>query len=460
MSIFYAKKTFNWLLLFLWNSLLFAQNGCWKQVAAGVSETIALKNDGTLWSWGNNMFGQLGNGTFTNTNTPGQIGSANDWKEVYCRYSTVIAIKNDGTLWSWGDNSSGKLGNGTTTNTNTPSQIGTDNDWKQVSIGYMTVYAIKNDGALWGWGEGYNFNGSGVSYFPVQMQTGALWKEVANGYLNAFAIKIDGTLWAWGNNGSGIIGIGSTIPNTLYVPTQIGTSNTWKHISNYQGHVTAIRNDNTLWAWGVNNNGQLGNGTTTISMSPIQIGNESNWLQTEAGYHHTVAIKIDGTLWNWGHYSYVGLGYGTTANSNIPIQVGTAINWKQCSAGNGLTTVIQNDGSLWVYGLNNNGQLGIGLNGNIYLPTSLSCPSTLGITTPDENSNIVLYPNPVKDFLLIQKSADQTVNRITIFDILGKKIFEQTENTLILDASNLTKGLYIIHIHTNDKILYHKFIKS
>jgi alpha-tubulin suppressor-like RCC1 family protein len=149
-------------------------------VAAGDEFTVAVRRDGTLWAWGSNDWGQLGDGTFTARTSPEQIGTATDWASVAAGYSHTVAIRSDGTLWAWGYNNDGQLGDGTTTNNTSPEQIGTATDWASVTAGHQHTVAIRSDGTLWAWGDnslGQLGDGKApsISYVPEQIGTATNW---------------------------------------------------------------------------------------------------------------------------------------------------------------------------------------------------------------------------------------------------------------------------------------------
>ena len=342
-------------------------------VAAGTYHTVAIKSDGSLWAWGDNYYGQLGDGTYLTRSSPVQIGIAKDWQAVAASRDHTIAIKNDGSLWAWGSNSFGQLGDGTTMNRLSPVQIGTDRDWAVIETGYSHSIALKKDGSLWAWGPGAL--GDGIStntdrLYPVQIGTDRDWQKIAGGIGYTAAIKSDGSLWAWGSNSSGQLGDGTT--TTRLTPVRIGTDQNWLEVTTCGNHTAALKGDGSLWAWGYNSNGRLGDGTTLDRYAPVQIGTDKDWATVVAGGHHTTALKSDGSLWTWGWNGQGQLGDGTYTDRYSPVRIGTAKDWAKLVAGANYTTAFKNDGSFWTWGLNAFGQLGDGSFENRLAPILIS----------------------------------------------------------------------------------------
>ncbi len=320
---------------------------------------------GGLWSWGYNGLGAAGDETLVNRSSPVQtVASGSNWKLVGVGGYHNAAIKTDGTLWTWGYNGNGTLGNNTTASTSSPVQtIAAGTNWKYVYSNQMSVFAIKTDGSLWVWGNNGNGQlgtGNLTNYSsPVQLGTEKNWKLISsNSYFSA-AIKTDGTLWTWGYNNDGTLGDNTRIDKSSPVQT-IAAGTNWKSTSTGIYHVTAIKTDGTLWLWGQNNNGQLGTNNTTNRSSPVQtVAGGTNWKQSSGGQSHTAAIKTDGTLWLWGRNIYGQLGTNNTTNRSSPVQtVAGGTNWKLLACGRNHTAAIKTDGTLWLWGYNNYGQLG------------------------------------------------------------------------------------------------------
>jgi alpha-tubulin suppressor-like RCC1 family protein len=216
----------------------------WKQLSCGSYHTAAIKTDGTLWCWGLNNYGQLGDNSVTNRSSPVQtVAFGTNWKQVSCGYHTV-ALKTDGTLWAWGKNSGGQLGDNTVTHKSSPVQT---------------------------------------------IAFGTNWKQVDCGDSNTAGIKIDGTLWIWGGNYAGTLGDNTSTPRSSPVQTITYATN-WKQVS-CDNCITAIKNDGTLWCWGLGTIGQLGDNTITSKSSPVQTtAYGTNWKQVCSGNRCTAAV--------------------------------------------------------------------------------------------------------------------------------------------------------------------------
>jgi alpha-tubulin suppressor-like RCC1 family protein len=310
----------------------------WKQVSIGEWVSSGIKTDGTLWTWGYNGYGQLGDGTNSSRPSPVQVAGTN-WKQISCHGNTnsgsnfMAAIKSDGTLWTWGYNTNGQLGDNTRVDKSSPVQVlGTN--WKLVDVqssGSGFCAAIKTDGTLWTWGSNdYGELGDGTTSnrsSPVQTVSGGTnWKLVSCGGYKIMAIKTDGTMWGWGYGFLGQLGTGDGTNRSS--PTQVVGQSNWKYVYSSIYLTQAIKTDGTLWGWGRNGAWQLGDGTTTSRSSPVQNIYGNNWKQVVGNDTYSLGIKTDGTLWGWGTNTYGNLGTGNTTDYSTPVQTSAAgSNW-------------------------------------------------------------------------------------------------------------------------------------
>jgi len=237
-------------------------NRNWQAVSAGPRHAATLQSDGTLWTWGYNINGELGHGrTGAGTNRPGLVSVDTNWCSVSAGGFHTVALRTDGTLWVWGDNHWGQAGNGTTGSMTQPTQSGSETNWVSVVAGYGHTMLFRADGSLWG--SGWNNKGQlgiGTAIDTnqlTQVGTNVNWRSVAAGQYHTVGLRDDGTLWVWGDNQSGQLGLFISGTNQ---PTQLGTDTNWVAVAAGADRTVALRNDGTLWGWGANYYGALGIG--------------------------------------------------------------------------------------------------------------------------------------------------------------------------------------------------------
>jgi alpha-tubulin suppressor-like RCC1 family protein len=331
-------------------------------IAAGGWHTVALKSNGTVYAWGLNTFGRLGDGTITNSSIPVQVKDPQpedpsavltDVVAIGAGEHHTVALKSNGTVWAWGDNRNGQLGDGTLEE----------------------------------------------RHYPVHSTNlGLAWNAIAAGYHHSLALKSDGTLQAWGYNYSGQLG-DNNAPTNSSVPVRIGSDTDWTAIAGAGWHTVALKSGGTLWAWGFNNDGQLGddcipspdpNADCTNSSTPVQESTgATDWVAVAVGRLHNAALKSGGTLWVWGSNTWGQLGDGCIPwpspdydciDSSTPVQESTgATDWVAIAAGDRHTVALKSSGTLWVWGQNDFGQLGDGC-----------------ILPPDPNADCTYSSTPVQ----------------------------------------------------------------
>jgi alpha-tubulin suppressor-like RCC1 family protein len=323
------------------------------QVSVGASHTLAVQNDGTLWAWGSNANSILGLGNTETRSIPTQIGTDSNWSLVSAGSDHSMAIKTNNTLWGWGSNVLGQIGLLTTTYSWTlVSQAGGDAN---------SSFAIRNDGLLFAWGQNnvgqLGLNDTITRSSPVQIGNSS-WTTVAHNLSHTIAVKVDGTLWAWGLNSDGRLGDNSIISKSSPVLVSGDRSN-YVQVAAGQGMGYAITSDNTLYAWGRNNEGQLGQSNLVTVSNPVQV--TGNWTKVAATNSSAAAIDNTGILYTWGGGSAGQLGTNTTINRSSPSQLAAGFNtfvWTDVAGGITHVTALRNNGALYSFGANNVGQLG------------------------------------------------------------------------------------------------------
>lgn len=394
-------------------------------IAGGEYHSLALKNDGTVWAWGRNSNGQLGDSTTTNSSVPVQVLYLSGVTDIKGGRYFSFALKSDSTVWSWGQNADGQLGDGTTTQRLTPVQVVNLNQVVAIAGSAFHCLALKSDGTIRAWGRGVDGQlGDGLqtaSSIPVQVLSINNAVEIVSGTNYSFALTANDSIYAWGRNIYGQLGndtsgnyyyspvptlglcatslanpimhkISAGWSHSLYVCNTNSSLNSWGAnsfgqlgnnttnsaatstavpVANLTGvksvdagyqHTLALMNDSTVYAWGSNVYGQLGIGSNIADSVPMMIAGLNHIIAISGGTaaYHSIALKDDGTVWTWGRNSEGQLGDGTNNDSNIPIQVNGLNNVIAISGGEYHSIAIKDDGTVWTWGKNTNGQLGNG----------------------------------------------------------------------------------------------------
>ena len=325
-----------------------------------------------LWMWGYNVDGALAQNDVVARSSPVQVGSDTTWsKNISINLpNSALATKNDGTLWGWGENAEGRLGLNNEVKYSSPVQVpGTT--WDKVEVGHSSGWATKSDGTLWGWGRnengqlGQNQGGSPAHYSsPVQVGSDTTWDGLFAGRDTFYSVKTDNTLWTMGYNNYGQVGLNNLTEYSS--PVQVpGT--TWSGGDNKWGgtaySIVTVKTDGTLWSWGYNSNGSLGQNNRTHYSSPVQIPG-TTWKYAAGGQasYSMAATKTDGTLWTWGGNGYGTLGVNDKTSRSSPVQVpGTT--WDKIRGGAQTFIATKTDGTLWSWGYANQGNLGNNVEG-------------------------------------------------------------------------------------------------
>jgi alpha-tubulin suppressor-like RCC1 family protein len=330
-----------------------------EQIAKNSNTLQSIQSDNsnhtfTLWGFGANYKGQLGDGTTTKKPKPVQIDDDYNWVSLSCATYTTMAVKNDGTLWACGYNCNGLFMNKEIESSLILKQIGNDKNWKFISNSADRALGVKSDGSLWAWGNnqqgtiGDSNQNLGICINPIRI--GKDWNDVIFVSVAAHsgaAIRKGGTLYIWGNGC--LVGNG-TVYNTRN-PVQIGNSNEWQSV--YCGDIQtyAIKKDGTLWGWGDNSTGILGDESEVIfKTTPFQIGTDNNWVSVSITNDHCLALKTDGSLWAWGNNNGYSLGDSTIRNTNTPTQIGNDNDWISIATSDYCSAGIKEDGTLWQWG--------------------------------------------------------------------------------------------------------------
>tara|TARA_R100001443_G_scaffold29910_1_gene43268 strand:+ start:2521 stop:3720 length:1200 start_codon:yes stop_codon:yes gene_type:complete len=319
--------------------------GNWASYSAGYKNAAGVKSDGTLWTWGMNEYGFIGDNSSGDPDysSPVQVPGTT-WDRVCVHVVRgCFATKTDGTLWSWGKNEYGQLGHNNKTNYSSPKQVGSDTSWQgesgKLSTGQRSVAAIKTDGSLWRWGQNEQgqLGQNNKTDYSSPKQVPGTYVYCAAGWYNALQVRAPGTVWftGWGERYSNGIGSQQGYSSPRQVPGlaedgngdgPFGTAVKCKMMETGTGYV--INEDGDLFSWGYNSNGQTGKknpGSASILYSPCQI--PGTWEHIETARTAAYGQKTNGTLWAWGQNFQGYLGQNDRESRSSPIQIGSGTDW-------------------------------------------------------------------------------------------------------------------------------------
>ena len=459
------KKIYLFITTFLFCQIIYTQH-----IAEGGGFSLSICDDGNVISWGHNNLGQLGNNTTGDDEfLPVSVYGLNNVKKLAAGNTTSLALKNDGTVWSWGENNAGACGDNTTVNRFAPVQVvGPDGvgyltDIIDVAAGAQTGYALRDDGTVWAWGStikgalGNNEN-SGFILSPAQVHgqnnIGFLSDVIqieANTY-SAYALKSDGTVWSWGDNAYENLGDGTDTDR--FTPVQVFGLTDVVRIAAGTYCAFAIKSDGTVWAWGGNDYGKLGNGSADMLFPfPEPMVGIDNAIGVAAGQHFTMILKSDYTVWTCGNNTDGQLGDGTVENKSVCIATVGVSNIKEIAAGGKTALVMDNEGNIYTWGDNYSGQLGDGSTTDRWTigAVEAACSGLLGVNeTITISQNLLVYPNPADNDITIQ-TAQPTNNKIQVFNAHGVLVKTLIVNNTIskIDITDLPAGIYIMHANDN-----------
>jgi alpha-tubulin suppressor-like RCC1 family protein len=315
----------------------------WSQLSAGETHGMGLTNTGIAHAWGRNFYGQLGNGTTTSTSSPVTVvGGITNWSQVSAGYRHSLGLTSTGIAYAWGQGTSGKLGGGDQTNRSSPiTVLNNITNWIQLSAGGNHSLGVTSTGIAYAWGLA-NFGQLGTGNTinrssPVTFGGITNWSQLSAGHAHSLGVTATGIAYGWGRNDDGRLGIGTAISSQLNPAVVVGGITNWSQVSAGYRHSLGLTSTGIAYAWGRNFYGQLGNGTTTSTSSPVTvIGGITNWSQLAAGSDHNLGLTSTGIAYAWGRNNNGQLGTGNTTNISSPVTVvGGITTWSQLSASRG-----------------------------------------------------------------------------------------------------------------------------
>ena len=439
--------------LFNFSFLIFNCSSAFSQtISAGGWHSLFVCTDATARTCGYGAHGQLGDGTTIDKSTPVQVSGLTGITAVAGAYKSSLFLKNNGTVWACGFNANGQLGDGTTIDKSTPVQVSPawGGSITAVAAGRDHSLFLKNDGSVWacGWNiYGQLGDGTGINQ-SIPVQTSPAWggsiTAVSGGGTHSLFLKNNGTVWACGLNDSGELGDGTTTQRLT--PVQVSGLTGITAVAAGWNHSLFLKNDGTVWACGYNLYGQLGVGTTINKSTPVQVSGLNGITAVAAGFWYSLFLKNDGTVWACGHNAQGQLGDGTTISKSTPMQVSGLTGITAVAAGAYYSLFLKNNGTAWACGSNNYGQFGDGTTISKLTPVQLTnlctVPTSSGALQPLDLETIHLYPNPASDEITAEIAVQQnTKATIEVFNTKGEQV--------LYKEAGLTKGLMQVKINVS-----------
>jgi len=347
-------------------------------IVAGGNHSLALRSDGTVWAWGLNETGQLGDGSTTNRATPVAVKlDATIIIRIAGGGEYSMALTSDKIVLAWGDNISGQLGDGTVDNHITASLVPGLSSIDDIAAGFRHSLALKGDSSVAAWGTNYSGElGDGTTmnerWGPGAVQSLGNVVSVVAGNNHCLALRADGTVWAWGDNSAGQLGDNTIVDRATAfgIPGLLSAS----QVAAGEAFSVVRLSNQTIKTWGSNSSGQLGDGTNVDSKTPKSIMGINGAVGVAAGARHVLAIVSGGQVMSWGANDAGQLGDGTTTSHNTPALISTLDNVMTVAAGTKHSLALRTDGSVWAWGSGEFGQLGNGLTASKYAPVKVALP--------------------------------------------------------------------------------------
>jgi len=456
-----------------------------QHVACGGWHSLAICSDSTVKAFGENATGQIGNGGTADVSTPFTVPGLTGIKAVSAGGDQLeahsMALKSNGTVWCWGSNLYGGLGNASPTATyvTAPVQALLISNAIAISAGGWHSVALKNDGTVWCWGwnaDGQLGDGTTIDKtIPNQVPGLSGVVKIAAGTYHVLALKNDSTVWAWGDNAKGQIGDNTLIDRTT--PVQVSGLTGVVKIASGRFFSLAVKADGTVWAWGENMYGQLGNNTTVNSSVPVQVSGLTGITSAVAatGAFHCMAVRNDGTIWSWGRNTYGNLGDNTVADRHTPVQMIGITSAVGLAAGTNFSLLYKSDGTMWGCGRNLSGQLGDGTvaQHNVATQSTVMCSV---LQAPVGLKDLALpiietkvFPNPSangKFVLEVDNASSQSNITVDVHNAVGQKILHAntteliSSSSIVIDLSSQINGIYFMAVSSGEHTVYQKLVKQ
>lgn len=433
---------------------LLAQN---QQISCG-NEFYSVICDGNIWSWGNGGFGQFGNNSLENDMIPQQTSGLSNVVSIHAGDNHAVALLGDGTVWAWGNNTSGQLGIGNTTNSSVPVQVQGLSDVRAIAAGRNFNMALLQDSTVYTWGINQTGElGDGTfenSLVPIQVQGLPAVSSIHAAYFTGFAILADSSLMVWGSNLFGVAGAGTT-NSVINFPTVVPNMTGVVSVDGGYASSAVLKGDGTLWTSGLNQWGQLGLGNFNSPFYAFQqVPTLNDVVSIRCGNSHMLAINSTGSVYGWGYNNYGQVGDGTEDNRHIPFMIDFPEVVQEVNAYEWNSILRSESGNYYTWG-----QIagGVWEGGNLIsssIPVLKEDVCLVSNVAESENAvQVSLFPNPAVSSITIKTTnSDIQISEIQIQNLAGQMVYSQRaplSSDALIHFGNLPQGLYLVTVHSN-----------
>jgi len=431
------------------------------QVEAGGYHSLAMKSDGTVWAWGANWNGQLGDGTTINKSAPVQVIGLTGITAISAGGGHSLALKSDGTVWAWGNNNLGQLGDGTRINKTTPVQVLTDMTAISAGSGHSLAFNSNWGHTVLAWGSN-SYGQVGDSNFNISITTPmqvdgysihGSFREAAAitaGTYHSMVINTEGEVWGWGFNIFGQLGQNTGNLGIVHRPIQAnGLTDATVITANMQS--MAIRFNGTLWVWGANFEGEHGDGTWGAKSRPTLVHRINGVIGIATGESYSLALKFDGTVWSSGYNEDGQLGDETTENRATFEQIMGLTEIIDISAGARHSLALASDGTVWAWGSNEFGQLGDGVIIKRIIPPAPQIATTLELNVNPNKLQIPVSGAMAEAFLiatLYNENGDEVTCNAAAYSLstLYPGVLVNATTGMVTVASDAQPGTVVLKV--------------
>jgi alpha-tubulin suppressor-like RCC1 family protein len=439
-------------------------------LAGGDGHSLMLCDNGEVRAFGAGGWGQLGDGNSSNQSTPVLTLGLPPVVQIACGGNHSLALTENGDVYAWGANDIGQAGTGAPDPFYLlPVLLETIDNVIQIEAGLYMSVALKSDGTVWAWGRNDSGNLGNASYenssVPVQVQGLNNVVQIGAGPWHVFALTTGGELYGWGQNNFAVLGLGSNFPPTYNTPQLVNIADVMKIDAGYN-HSIALKEDGTVWTWGDDTFGQLGQGGPGFANAPIIVPGLENIVDISSGNSHMQVLDDQGIVYVWGYNDYGQVGNGNNTFSNTPSTPLGLGNVVLIASGTWHSLCITDTGDLIGYGRNDGGQLATGNteNSNVPVVGNNDC-ETIDVNDSGIEDLMSLYPNPSESIIYLEFPAEINANAAySIYSGSGQLVksakLENSGKTIEINLNSLPSGIYLVQMLVDGSSFTRSFIKQ